>query len=1127
MTTPLSRTYAVAASLGLCLVLALGGGCSGRQRPRHETLAHDVRILQPVPGPGESAALNILRKLFPGATEIPPGRMPAELSRALAERKVLLVPDARRLPQEWWPGLKDYLDRGGTAIFLGRGPLADRVRLETGRPMAEAERIGWLLREAMQIDDVSAIQGWQHANDSGAIRGSVRVAANPPAGWSAITVEVEGLGLWDAMVLDGIQAGRIPARVNSLAFHARGRADTSRLAVECEEEDGSHWICAISVTDAWQPFALHEASFSHFYGGPRRGGEGDHLRLANARKLSIGLSTFHAPLAPGNHAFDVSDIRFAADARTADEALSWPDLPLFSPPYRRYDLAAPRIELEDGSGGWSLGQTALQSPMPRARGFGGELGAPYRWIPVARALDGEGVVRGWPASLYVEPGSNGVVRKWAWIGLDPDATLEEPLGEIVADCVDRLRRGLFLFKAGSSRFSIGPDSNILVTARCTWNEDNLSSLRVAAELWKENGSFPARRVVAAADDPSAPVELNLGRAPRVGDEAEDYVIRVQLEEAHARGRRVYDVIEQPVQLRPVTRPSPGEDWVTTVGPRFAFGGKALFLLGMNYWPLSANGRAPGEYNAHWLEPGMFDPELIRRDLATLESVGVNAVSIQYHEESQAPQLRWFAEEARRRGIWVHAFIAGFQPLDQDLARARALFDAADLRNEPRVFAIDLAWEPRLGPYAARGRFDADWEAWLSEQYGSVEHAEKVIGQRLWRKGRRVTGPADADLTTNGESRVAVEVYRRFMDDLMSRRYGDVVRLIRSWGGRQLLSARTGFGGTGSTWADPYFPMDPAAGALHFDFVSPEGWGLSGTPDQFREAGFITAYARGMGNGKPVAWLEFGTSVGPDPQPADLLNQARIYENLFDLVARSRAAACFGWWYPGGWRVDERTDMGVVHPDGTWRPVGDVFRQFLHRLRREKWTVDAWRGREVRRGEDGRGLSALWNRWRDAYRQELSEGRMEEVRPAGFAKRTGEIEIRSAGGVDFDDPSPMETVNAEWGRALADGADVERTRGEAVVVRPRQTVRLELINTGASTWDASEEGKTRSVWVGLESPQGVRQKLPLGFVRFGERVWVSWLAADAGRWRVRPLVSGVGSFGEPLEIDATDSIPSTP
>ena len=39
-----------------------------------------------------------------------------------------------------------------------------------------------------------------------------------------------------------------------------------------------------------------------------------------------------------------------------------------------------------------------------------------------------------------------------------------------------------------------------------------------------------------------------------------------------------------------------------------------------------------------------------------------------------------------------------------------------------VFAIDIAWEPRLGPYASRRRFDADWRAWLNEQYGSIEHA---------------------------------------------------------------------------------------------------------------------------------------------------------------------------------------------------------------------------------------------------------------------------------------------------------------------------------------------------------------------------------------------------------------------
>jgi hypothetical protein len=230
------------------------------------------------------------------------------------------------------------------------------------------------------------------------------------------------------------------------------------------------------------------------------------------------------------------------------------------------------------------------------------------------------------------------------------------------------------------------------------------------------------------------------------------------------------------------------------------------------------------------------------------------------------------------------------------------------------------------------------------------------------------------LTTDGSHRVAVAAYRRFVDDWMGRRYGEVKALVRRLGCRQLLSARSGYGGTGSHWADAVMPVDVAAGAEHFDFICPEAYALTGDLDQFYEGGFLTAYARGVSGGKPVVWMEYGVNVGQDPLPPDLANQARLYRNMLEMARRSHAAGCFAWWYPGGWRVDERTDFGIVNPDATLRPAAEVIRQFQSRLDPPR----PWNGRVVNRDADARGLSALWDKWRETYRRELAEDRMEEI-----------------------------------------------------------------------------------------------------------------------------------------------------
>lgn len=1120
-TKPRGRAGATAAAL---LAAAWIAGCSFRKEK--PTCAPPppsaVAVFQPVmPGLAAQASLDLLRELFPGAPAVTRDQLGAGLDRCAREGRVLVIPDAARFPMDAWGPLKGWLDAGHAAVFVGCDPLEARVRIVDGRPEPEPALFERLAREAAAAQGFSSILAWQHLNNSGDLRGAVRTAQGPDLPWPGITVEVKDLDLWDAMVIEGIPAGTIPATGNSLAFYAHGDPRTTRLVIECEEEDGARWTHPLALSEQWTPYVVHEAHFLHHFGGKGRGGPGDHLSLPRVRRVLAGLSVSTAPQAPGDHLFGLSDFRVASDPRTPAEAVEWPNLFLLSPPYRRYGLRASRVESIESGQSWDVAQTRMQGPLPRARGLGGEDAAPYRWIPLFRALDDGEDGLGWPASIYVEPAADGATRRWAWVGVDPSDATRQAAAAMISECVQRLHAGLFLFKAGSGRYTLAPDATIGVTTRGSWTSSNAPALRVVAELLAAENRAVARRVTALCPEPGAPLEITLGRAPEAKGEPQDFVLRLSLEDAAVRGK-VWDRVEQPLKLLARPRVPADREWVTVTGSRFTHAGQRLFLLGVNYWPLSAVGRMPGEPSPYWLDPAGFDPLVVERDLKKLEDAGINAVSIQYFDEQQAPQLQCFIDMARRYDIRVVLFLGYLQPFERDLEKARRLFEAADLKNETGVFAIDLAWEPRFGLYGQRCRFDPAWREWLREQYGSFDHAEQVIGRPLWRRDGEVTGPSDEELAADGAHRAAVEVYRRFADDFVSRRYGQAVRALRRWGSRQLITARTGFGGTGNAWADPFFPVDPAAGAVHLDFLSPEGWGLHGNLDRFLEAGFITAYARGAGNGKPVAWLEFGASVGADPQAADLAQQASLYRNMLEMAVRSGAGGCFGWWYPGGWRVDENTDMGMVNPDGSWRPVREVFRDFAHRLRGGRGLTTPWRGREFRRGDNARGLSALWDRWRETYRRELAEGRLEEIRAAHFGRRTGEIPLRAAGGGAFADPAPLESVNAEWGRIEVDGAEVEREPGRKIVVPLKHRVRMELINTGAATWDASQEGRARTVWLGLEDPRGGRQQLPVGFARFGDRAVVSWSAPDPGLWHLRPLLSAVGGFGERLDMEIVES-----
>ena len=47
-----------------------------------------------------------------------------------------------------------------------------------------------------------------------------------------------------------------------------------------------------------------------------------------------------------------------------------------------------------------------------------------------------------------------------------------------------------------------------------------------------------------------------------------------------------------------------------------------------------------------------------------------------------------------------------------------------------------------------------------------------------------------------------------------------------------------------------------------------------------------------------------------------------------------------WWYPGGYRVNERSDFGIINPDGTDRPVTKVIREFGPKLKHFMISVHA-------------------------------------------------------------------------------------------------------------------------------------------------------------------------------------------
>ena len=153
----------------------------------------------------------------------------------------------------------------------------------------------------------------------------------------------------------------------------------------------------------------------------------------------------------------------------------------------------------------------------------------------------------------------------------------------------------------------------------------------------------------------------------------------------------------------------------------------------------------------------------------------------------------------------------------------------------------------------RPRWDNDWRAWIDEQYGTVEAAERDWEFKAPRDEQGQTvAPPEKYFRVDGPWRTLMAAYRRFMDDLMSRQWNQANRTLREIDPNHLISFRQG----NTLPHDFTFTATPK----HIDFICPEGYAIPHSEDGYFVAGFITKYVHFTTRGKPIIWSEFGQSV---------------------------------------------------------------------------------------------------------------------------------------------------------------------------------------------------------------------------------------------------------------------------
>lgn len=1005
----------------------------------------------------------------------------------------LVLPQCASAPATAGSVASQFLSEGGHVLFIG-GPFLDNALWRVGGHWLDAAGRAALQARVEPVHRPFAIGpqlklgDWRRSSSDKSEKSDLRVVSEGPQNQPCLRLDIASLQGWEVR-----HAPECPALFGEgddfFTFMAKGSDAVSQLAVEISERDGSRWIATAELTPEWRRIGLALEAFRFWPDAKakRRGETGGRLDPRQAVRVGFGMSASHTPAMLGSaHTVWLADVGTARDPlAAAGVAADGPggSIECVYPRYKVHTLTG-TSEVRVAEGGSqkrspSLVCQEVVCAIPRTLGEGFGRGGKWRFVPVAEATDKATKASGVCEWLLLNtrfPLEGTVIAGFGYT--DPAVWSSTAVAARIADAVGRMTGGTFMEDAGTEKSAYWPGEPVRLGARVrSFGEqpsDSVVSLEVldgTRVVWSEKSPRPlAPGVTACAFDwqpPSAPGA---------------YTFRASLEAAG----RTEEIKQGFAVLSP--EPAPKGAFITARDGDFWLGGKKWYPVGVNYWPLYVSGMDQADYWPGWLKDAYYAPALVERDLAQMRDMGVNLVSIQTPPREGIRNLLDFLRLCKKYDIYANLYVGMASPLAFNDAELKAYLEEARLPGHATVFAYDTIWEPGNHVFKddeARAKWDAEWRAWIDERYGSVERAEKDWGFKARRgKDGKVIGPADNQFREDGEWRVQMAAYRRFMDNLTSRLWGRAHRRLRELDPNHLVSFRQG-----NTLPYDFALSGPVK---HIDFICPEGYAIRDTDEGEDAIGFITRYVDFTTHGKPIVWSEFGQSVWDNvrmaPSSAGIVKQGAYSERFYRTALAAGASGTIPWWWVGGYRVDERSDFGILGPDLTERPAARLIRDYGPRFKapREKPQPTAWFefDRDVHAGGYCR---AAFHEGAAAYRAAAKEGKVLGVRTAGTGMDSTTVPLVAVGNVPYDGSNPPKYLDAEFNYLQvlnAEGVWQEAEDGAVIEVKAGATVkaRASVGNTQEAAWRGDKAGRhpMRCVTLVTREKEGGREmgKRPL-------------------------------------------------
>ena len=1014
---------------------------------------------------------------------------------------VVILPEAETVPYGASQAIDTYLKNGGKLVTLGGPPFSKTLYPSGGSWLTKEDLISQNTDRQMLFDFEKATdnKGWNRSSDTMNNKQLVEVGDFGSPDGNCLHVVSDNVVNWDVIS----KSVRVPAGSNTIGLYAKGGPNTSFLSIELDEKDQSRWYAVFPVTQEWQYIALTADDFTYWADNASvgRGGAGDKVSIENVNKFAVGFA--FSGIKTGPNEFWIDSVSAFKSADFTESVLTIEGL---SPEWKFYPItngnkaAAFDNQIFVADRDYKLPDKVF-SVSPRPQGTGYNKGREFRFVPLIEVYDSKNLRSGFLAWMFINNNSSIT----AGFGTSDPEFYNNGGIDAVTDVVKTILEDNMFIEAGATEYLYIDSETKSLPVGAKIRGKNADGLTMEIKLLKDgnqvyyneydisnvNGTALGNGV--KTFDWSENINLDVlniteGYLPEVKP---DY-ITVTLKKD---GQIIDKISHEIVFWSP--KPESERRYITIENNEFMRDGKPLRLYGVNFMPSSgiAVNLEQQNYFEQYVSLESYDPDVFYKDLLRVKDIGFNAVSVfVYHDTAMdTNNMLHLIDMCDKLGLVVDLSIRPYaDPFNLNDGEVIDMIKALHSSELDNIVAYDVAWERYFGTYdgsygngKGRKEYDSDWREWINNNYGSIENAEKEWGCQAVKTGGEAVSPTD-DMLRNDDAKYnkMVAAYRRFVDDLVSKKHNYVKDLISEYDPNHFVSARLGSQG-GVPLADPGdMGYDFQALATAFDFMSPECYAINtATTDQII---FTNIYSRYTLPGAPIMWKEFGYSVWSGSNFSDktqvMQTQADYYSKLLDAMIYGHTGASFCWFYAGGYRTNERSDFGIINPDGSDRPVTQVLREYKDKFLNQPVLGEPDVFFDVDRDRSVTGIKNMYESIQNDLISAVKSGKTVAFKDESAGTNTATVPDTAIGGGTAGPENPSKYVNGDF-RAiyvkLSDGS-WKRVSYGGLVSLPAGPIEIKAVMGNALRPEWLSKSASDKAYVSLVSTpkSGIAFNIPL-------------------------------------------------